>query len=127
MVSNKFFFHVRVPCPLHQKYIQGKEVLINIDNCQNSNNSSTKYYSSKTFCILRNVLWIFFPQIYFKANFLYCPRIFVLTKNFNTVCTPTKINITCCIGLFLVKIVVSFVKILNIIIEEYNLFLSHIK
>ena len=30
----QIFFHVRVPCPLHQKYIQGKEVLINIDNCQ---------------------------------------------------------------------------------------------
>ena len=69
----------------------------------------------------------FFPQINFKADFLYFPRIFVLTKNFNTVCAPTKINITCCIQLFLVKIVVSFVKILNISVEEYNLFLSHVK
>ena len=62
----------------------------------------------------------FFTNI-FQDKSLYCPRLFTVTKNFNTALTLSGIN---CIESFLVKIVVSFIKLLSINLDEYSFFLG---
>ena len=49
------------------------------------------------------------------------------TKILNTALTPLELNKTCCIEFFLVKISVSFVKLLSVSLDEYSIFLSHVK
>ena len=73
----------------------------------------------------------FFFTNLFQDKSLYCPRLFTVTKNFftvtknfNTALTLSGIN---CIESFLVKIVVSFIKLLSINLDEYSFFLGQIR
>ena len=52
---------------------------------------------------------------------------FTPAKNVKTARTPTETIKTCCIEFFLVKFFISFVKLLNINLDEYSLFLSRAK
>ena len=83
----------------------------------------------KEFGMLQNVLWIvfFFFTISSQGNFLYCPRFFTLTKILILSAFLLKWNKTCYIEFFLIKIFISFVKLLNSSLGEYSLFLSHVK
>ena len=55
------------------------------------------------------------------------PEVLVLTKNLDSAPTPTEIKQNLLQWIFLVKIFVSFVKFLNVSLDEYRLFLSHVK
>ena len=76
---------------------------------------NVEYY--KIFCKL------FLPsQIYLKAIFQYWPK--HLTKNLHTACTPTELKQNLLHWPFFLA---SFVKLLDIKLDEYRLFLSHLK
>ena len=77
---------------------------------------------------------LFFYTNSSQGNFLCCPKLFVITKNFNTARSRTvTLNFyndcykNCYIEFFFVEIFVSFVKLLNINLKELSLFLSHLK
>ena len=72
------------------------------------------------------MLFFFFANLC-QGNFLYCPRFSILTKTLILPALVLKRNKISCIEHFLIKVFVSFVKILNIILEEYSPFLSHVK
>ena len=71
-------------------------------------------------------MFLFSSQIYLNAIFLYWPIFFILIRNLNTTLTfgETK-PVTS--EFFVGKIFVSFVKLLNINLDKYSLFLSHLK
>ena len=87
-----------------------------------------KSYTTKSF---RNIfLNVPFCFTYLSlGNFLFChgPKYFILSKNLNTTCTSRELKQMQQGIVFLVKIFISFVKLLNIILNEYSLFLSHVK
>ena len=96
MVSNKMFFFC-CPKPLSMSsnnIFKGKGVLINSDTRKKSTKSSTKHCNSKKFCILQNASQnvLFFLHKFISRQFLYCPRVFTLTKILNTIPTPTEIK-----------------------------------
>ena len=64
--------------------------MINIDSSKKSSKSS-ELCSSKRFWILWNILQnvLFFFTNLSLGNFFYCPKSFIVTKNLNTVHTPT--------------------------------------
>ena len=95
MVSNDFFFMSESPIHFIKYYIRDKEPLINIiDFFKKSSKSLT-------------------------CNFLYYYlRFCTLTKNLNTERTLLKCNKTCCPVFLLVKIFVSFIKPLNVSLDE---------
>ena len=76
------------------------------------------YY--KMFC----KLFFFFFRNSSQGNFLYCPRFFIL-KLLILLVLLLKWNKTCHIDFFIIKIFV--VLSLNIILDEYSIFLSHLK
>ena len=95
MVSNDFFFMSKSPIHFIKYYIRDKEPLINIiDFLKKSSKSLT-------------------------CNFLYYYlRFCTLTKNLNTERTLLKCNKICCPVFLLVKIFVSFIKPLNVSLDE---------
>ena len=95
MVSNDFFFMSESPIHFIKCYIRDKEPLINIiDFLKKSSKSLT--------C----------NSLYYYLRFC------TLTKNLNTERTQLKCNKTCCPVFLLVKIFVSFIKPLNVSLDE---------
>ena len=74
--------------------------------------------------ILQNVLFFFIN--FSHGNFIYHLNFFILTKNLNTAHTATAFLLTFFPTTFL-QLFVSLVRLLNIILDEYSLFLSHAK
>ena len=70
---------------------------------------------------------MFFLYCSIKSNFLYCPRFFILIQNLNVVRTPTetKQNLLCWILPH--QDFVSFIKLLNISLDEYSPFPGPLK
>ena len=68
--------------------------MININNSKELTKSLTKYFNSKKFCILRNILLngpFFFTNLS-QGNILYHLKFFILTKNLNTAPTYTEMK-----------------------------------
>ena len=69
----------------------------------------------------------YFPKCYFfvhkfiSMQFLYCLGFFILTKSLNTACSLTEMKQN------LSKTFSGLVKLININLDEYNLFLNHAK
>ena len=63
----------------------------------------------------------FFLHKCISRKFFILPAVFY-TKIFNTARIPTEINKICFTGFSFVKNAVSFVKLLNISLNEYSLF-----
>ena len=106
-----------------------KEALMNIDNFKKRTWSSTKHCNSRNFSILQKVLQnvlSFFTNLS-QGNFLCCPKFFIQLKMLILPVLILKWIKTYCIDFFLIKIFVSIVKLLNISLDEYSLFLSHVK
>ena len=97
----------------------------NINNSKKSTKSSTKHCNSKKFRILRSILRhvLFSLPNLSQGNFLYCRKLFILTKSLNTALAPNRVKpvalktcCTCC----------SFCQVLKHR-DEYSFFLSHVK
>ena len=120
----KFFSHVQVPYPLHYIIYLIYLTLINIDHSKKSTKiSHTANFFAKCSFFFTNLS---------QGNFLYCPQGFWYYIKF--LLQPAlllKWNKTCCIEFSLVKIFVSFVELLklnlNIGLNKYGLFLTHVK
>ena len=78
---------------------------------------ATKYFNKVLF---------FFTNLS-QGNFLYCPNIFILTKNLNLPVLVLNWNKTYYIEFFFVKFFFSFLKLLNTNLNAYSLFLSQLK
>ena len=128
MASNKsfFFFFFR------SLSTSSSKALTNIDDSKKLNHW-LKIARLKIFVYYK----MFFKKCFFFSSKIYFKVIFYITQgNFLYYITQLKIlilptlllkwNKTCCIEFFLVKILVSFVKLLNINLEKYSLFLSHV-
>ena len=70
---------------------------------------------------LQNVLFSFTNLS--QGNFLYHPKFFIPTQVLHTACTPTELKQ----NLLHWPFFASFVKLLNIRLDECSLFLSHLK
>ena len=103
--------------------------MIKIDKSKKLTKLSTKNCKFKKFCTVWNVLEnvLFFFTNLFPGNFLYSLRPFIITKDLSSVCTPAKMKENLLHWFYLVKIFASFVKLLNISLDEYNLLLNHAK
>ena len=71
-------------------------------------------------------MFFFFFTNLSQGNFLYCSKFFILTKNLNTAFTPTEMKQNF-LNFFSLRFFFSFIKLLNINLDEYSLFLSHVK
>ena len=98
---------------------------LNIDNSKKSTKLSTKHCNSEKFCVLRNVLEniLFFSTNLSQGNFS-IPRGFSYHLKFLILSVLLlEWNKTCCIDFFCQ----DFVKLLNISLDGYSLFFSHVK
>ena len=114
-----FFFS----CPGPLSHSWNKEELRNIDNSQKSIKSSTKHCNAKNFHMLWRVLGyiLFFFTNFSQGCFLSCLNFFIL-KILILYKLLLKWKKTCYTKFFFVKILISFVKLLNTSLHEYSLF-----
>ena len=70
---------------------------------------------------------MFFLYCSIKSNFLYCPRFFILIQNLNVVRTPTETKQNLLYWILPHQDFVSFIKLLNISLDEYSPFPGPLK
>ena len=110
------------------KILKVPEALISIDNfkkstklyklCSSKKTSHTTIYFAKCSFVLHKFVS---RQFFTKPNFLHLLKIFILLV------LLLKSNKNYCTNFFFVKIFVTFVRLVNITIAEYSLFLCHLK
>ena len=65
-------------------------------------------------------------KVSISRQFFYNADVFYTKKNLDTARTATEMKETCCFEFFLVKIFVTFFKLLKISRDKYSLFLIHV-
>ena len=66
-------------------------------------------------------------MFFFQGNFFILLKVFILTQNLNTVRTATEMKQNLLHWILPHQDFNSFIKLLNISLDEYSLFLSHLK